>query len=319
MRESETFNKTNSNNNVLSFAKGQMIHDIPLTYQFRNYHGPYFAELRSHWKISPDEYKESLSPFTFLEQIRGNALGNYSEGKSGSFMWYSPDGKYIIKTLTTPEMKVLKTIVHSYYNHMKKYKFSFLIKLVGLHSVVIQNDVELFFVVMVNIFDKSQHIDPQEKFDIKGSWVNRFSEKHAAEPRVYLGLDTNLMNEKKFLYITENQKKKLKTQLELDSLFLNGHGIIDYSLLLGIQEVDSTKPHDTELPPHGFMSHDNKEIYYVGLIDILQQYTLTKQLERFVKVWLHNKDKQGITIQPATTYRTRWLEMIDHICITKQI
>ena len=40
-----------------------------------------------------------------------------------------------------------------------------MIRLLGLHSVVISNDVEIYFVVMENIFNTNLKID--EKFDVK--------------------------------------------------------------------------------------------------------------------------------------------------------
>ncbi len=42
--------------------------------------------------------------------------GNYSEGKSGSWLWCSPDGKYIIKTMTNGEAAVLNSIISDYFH-----------------------------------------------------------------------------------------------------------------------------------------------------------------------------------------------------------
>ncbi len=50
---------------------------------------------------------------------------------------------------------------------MKSKRESLLIRLVGLHSVLLQNDVELFFVVMMHLFDKSKNVQPTYKYDIK--------------------------------------------------------------------------------------------------------------------------------------------------------
>jgi hypothetical protein len=38
----------------------------------------------------------------------------FSEGKSGSFMWFSPDNKYIIKTSNKSEANALKEIIIGY-------------------------------------------------------------------------------------------------------------------------------------------------------------------------------------------------------------
>lgn len=73
-----------------------------------------------------------------------------------------------------------------------------------------------------------------------------------------------------------------RDQLEKDSKFLADCGIIDYSLLLGVHHIDGELPPRPEVPygqyvPFwqkdwgGILSEDKKDIYFMGVIDILIQ------------------------------------------------
>jgi len=44
-----------------------------------------------------------------------------SSGKSGSFFYYSPDGRFTIKTIKEKEFLVFKNMLKNYYSHMMNY------------------------------------------------------------------------------------------------------------------------------------------------------------------------------------------------------
>ena len=41
-----------------------------------------------------------------------------SSGKSGSFFYYSEDGKFMLKTVSEKEFEFLRRILKDYYNHL---------------------------------------------------------------------------------------------------------------------------------------------------------------------------------------------------------
>jgi hypothetical protein len=47
--------------------------------------------------------------------------------------------------------------------------------------------------------------------------------------------------------------------------------------------------------------------YYIGIIDVLQEWTLSKQLERAVKVFLYRYDPNGISAMNPIDYSKRFL------------
>jgi hypothetical protein len=112
-------------------------------------------------------------------------------------------------------------------------------RIYGMHSVLISNSVEIFFIVMENIFPPTIQKEITEKFDIKGSWKDRFVDKHQQQPDKVIGKDENLMLRERFLYVTPQQKLSVTRMLDRDAQFLYRNGIMDYSLLIGFR---FTKP-----------------------------------------------------------------------------
>jgi 1-phosphatidylinositol-4-phosphate 5-kinase len=51
-----------------------------------------------------------------------------STGKSGSFFYYSGDGRFTLKTVHRGEFKFLKSILESYYGHLNKFNQTLIVK-----------------------------------------------------------------------------------------------------------------------------------------------------------------------------------------------
>eukprot|EP01105_Mastigella_eilhardi_P027834 TRINITY_DN881_c0_g1_i2.p1 TRINITY_DN881_c0_g1~~TRINITY_DN881_c0_g1_i2.p1 ORF type:complete len:673 (-),score=145.02 TRINITY_DN881_c0_g1_i2:126-2144(-) len=58
---------------------------------------------------------------------------------------------------------------------------------------------------------------------------------------------------------------------------------------------------------NGLRSRDGREVYYIGVIDILQRYDIWKQAERFTKVHLLRMDPNGVSVQNPERYLERFL------------
>src|SRR4051812_28478338 len=74
--------------------------------------------------------------------------------------------------------------------------------------------------------------------------------------------------------VDEVSKTTLQASIYNDSLFLSSLGVMDYSLVVGI---DNTNKQVTPL------TLDDIVKFIVGIIDFSRQYTLDKQLETWVK------------------------------------
>eukprot|EP01047_Picozoa_sp_COSAG01_P068841 COSAG01_NODE_10043_length_2263_cov_1.897921_3_plen_314_part_01 len=91
----------------------------------------------------------------------------------------------------------------------------------------------LNFMVMENIFSTAEGlVKPSAVYDIKGSWIDRNAggtRSRKPEAGTYKDMD---LNDK--LYLPSSFRNRLRATLDADSLFLVGHRIMDYSLLLGV-------------------------------------------------------------------------------------
>jgi 1-phosphatidylinositol-4-phosphate 5-kinase len=161
-----------------------------------------------------------------------------SPGKSGSFFYFSRDYKYIIKTIHHAEHKFLRKILKDYYNHVKENPNTLLSQFYGLHRVKIPYGRKIHFVVMNNLFPP--HRDIHQTFDLKGSTVGRdFKEEEDLEknPRATLK-DLNWLRRNLHLEFGPEKKRVFIEQMEKDVHLLQRLKIMDYSLLLGIHDLE---------------------------------------------------------------------------------
>jgi 1-phosphatidylinositol-4-phosphate 5-kinase len=59
-----------------------------------------------------------------------------SNGKSGSFFYYTADGQYMLKTISRGEYVFLRSILFDYYYYLLKNPHTFITKFFGLHKLV---------------------------------------------------------------------------------------------------------------------------------------------------------------------------------------
>jgi len=207
---------------------------------------------------------------------------------------------------------------------------SLITRFYGCHGVRVSHGELVHIVVMGNVF--SSPIAIHECYDLKGSWVNRSAGKR--EDPSKLGMDLDL---KRTLKLNPAHRAMFLEQVQKDSLFLCSLNIMDYSLLLGFHfnDRDTSQTGNSmsqisgiELNPiinmpadattldklpgsHGLMqlvSADGTEIYLIGIIDVLQEYTRNKQMERFAKVYLLQKDGAGLSSMPPRPYAERFYD-----------
>ncbi|TKX18964.1 phosphatidylinositol-4-phosphate 5-kinase-like protein 2 [Elsinoe australis] len=199
-------------------------------FKFKDYAPWVFRHLRELFHIDPATYLMSLTDKYILSELG-------SPGKSGSFFYFSRDYKYIIKTVHHHEAKFLRKILPQYYEHVKNNPDTLLSQFYGLHRVKTAKGNKFHFVIMNNLFPA--HKDIHRTYDLKGSLVGREydEEKLAENPQATLK-DLNWMKRNMHLEFGPTKGDKLKDQMERDVRFLQKLGIMDYSLLVGIHDLN---------------------------------------------------------------------------------
>lgn len=160
-----------------------------------------------------------------------------SPGKSGSFFYFSRDYKYIIKTIHHAEAKFLRKILRDYYNHVRDNPDTLLSQFYGLHRVKLPFGRKIHFVIMNNLFPP--HRDVHKTFDLKGSTIGRETKEEdlATQPRSTLK-DLNWIRRNLHLELGPTKKEAFMKQMERDVDLLKRLKIMDYSLLIGIHDLD---------------------------------------------------------------------------------
>ncbi len=375
-----------------------------------------FGLIRSNLGISSQEYQQSFAIKDEQDVESSGMLEKFTEGKSGSFFYFTRDFRYIIKTITEEEETFLRKIAYKYYSHMQDNPDSVIVRLYGLHKVRLARlQRYIAVVVMENLFYNQENMRMHERYDLKGSTIGRRVLKGNKNPKDRYKKTLKDLDFSSTVSIGRESKHQLLEQLRSDVKFLSEHQIMDYSLLLGIHhhtrdgsthqrsmniEIDgdeitfvdigdsfkctpdsspnlTTKslgvPDDSRHRTHSSVFSETNQIsslsmeqeleergpyvpwfrrdygglrscspqhplnaerpesmslsvierlntrsqpsdtYYLGMVDILQVYNLSKKLEHFTKTSLLCKDKYGISAVDPQTYGRRFLEAMDRI------
>lgn len=200
-------------------------------FKFKDYAPWVFRHLRQIFKRDPAEYLMSLTAKYILSELG-------SPGKSGSFFYFSRDYKYIIKTIHHSEHKFLRKILREYYKHACDNPNTLLSQFYGLHRVMVPPlGRKIHFVVMNNLFPP--HRDIHRTFDLKGSTIGRdFKEEELEKnPRATLK-DLNWLRRNLHLEFGPIKKELFVAQMQKDVALLQRLKIMDYSLLVGIHDLE---------------------------------------------------------------------------------
>ena len=214
------------------------------SYLLKEFGGVIFNNIRIYLGINKDDFIKSISPQDFITELMISSQTIFEElcstGSSGSLLYYTRDGEFIVKTISKKEYKFLKIILGEYFFYIKDNPLSFLPKLLGCYVLKRKYKKKLtniYCIVMTNVFATSLHIDL--RFDLKGSTIGRNvltgtksdEEIFKNGDMALKDLDFNKMDEKVDVGI---KRDIILKQLKKDVEFLNSINSIDYSLLLGI-------------------------------------------------------------------------------------
>lgn len=236
-----------------------------------------------------DNFVQSLS-----RCIKWDSAG----GKSGSAFLKTLDDRLVIKELSNAELDSFVRFAPSYFEYMAQALFhdlpTVIAKIFGFYQIQIKNPIngknfKMDVLIMENLFydRKTSRI-----FDLKGSMRNRHVEKTGKENEVLL--DENMVEYiyESPLFVREYDKKLLRASLWNDTLFLAKMNVMDYSLVIGIND-------------------ENKNLT-VGIIDCIRPFTWDKKLESWVKEkGLVGGGTKEPTVVTPRQYKNRFREAMD--------
>ncbi|KAJ3529021.1 hypothetical protein NM688_g7915 [Phlebia brevispora] len=221
-------------------------------------------------------------------------------GKSKSNFWKTADNQFIIKTLVNAwnvaDLHVLIELGPSYFRYMDATtsKPTVLAKMLGFYTVEIKNlesgntQARADLLVMENLFYNQSIV---KTFDLKGIQGRKVKPSNNSSGSKTLFDGEWIEGQQRTLTIVRPYSKVvLQEAIKLDCDFLMKSNIMDYSLLVGIDE--------------------NQKHLVCGLVDTIGSYTFAKTLEYKAKQGL-NASKE-VTVMPPNEYQERFVNAMDN-------
>ncbi|PIA43254.1 hypothetical protein AQUCO_02000589v1 [Aquilegia coerulea] len=190
-------------------------------------------------------------------------------GKSNVFFAKSLDDRFIIKQVTKTELESFIKFAPEYFKYLSESistgSPTCLAKILGIYQVTAKHlkggkELKMDVLVMENLLFKR---NLTRLYDLKGSARSRYNPDSSGSNKVLL--DQNLIEAMPTspIFVGNKAKRLLERAVWNDTSFLASIDVMDYSLLVGVDE--------------------NKHELVLGIIDFMRQYTWDKHLETWVK------------------------------------
>ncbi|KRY68380.1 Phosphatidylinositol 4-phosphate 5-kinase type-1 alpha, partial [Trichinella pseudospiralis] len=211
-------------------------------FRFKTYAPIAFRYFRELFNIKPEDFLASLCGVPLRE------LSN--PGASGSIFYISSDDKFIVKTVQHKEAEFLQKLLPGYYMNLNQNPKTLLPKFFGFYCFQsLGKNVRL--VVMNNILPST--IKLHLKYDLKGSTYKRRASRYEKMKLTPTLKDLDFLDSSSTISLDVNTYDALMKTINRDCLVsryriyyflcivvLKSFKIMDYSLLMGIHNIDQS-------------------------------------------------------------------------------
>lgn len=244
-------------------------------------------------------------------------------GKSASFFFLSPDQQMMAKSCTPEDWDTLLRLLPNYVEYveaarntaseaqrpegstLRGFAQTLLPRYLGMYALRVgEGGPAILVLVMANVFAGTMQI--QRRYDLKGSTHGRKASVKEVKKKSPTFKDVDWMHQAEPLRVDHVTRATVLATLASDVDFLSRHGLMDYSMLVGVHDcVPKDRVHEAM---HVVTLSDDRRCCYIGIVDVLTPYGRRKQLETFLcgKV-LCGRD---ISCQHPKKYASRFLEFM---------
>ncbi|XP_037903433.1 phosphatidylinositol 4-phosphate 5-kinase 6 isoform X4 [Hermetia illucens] len=197
-------------------------------FRFKIYAPIAFRYFRHLFGIQPDDFMMSMCSAPLRE------LSN--PGASGSIFYLTDDDEFIIKTVQHKEGEFLQKLLPGYYMNLSQNPRTLLPKFFGLYCFQC-NSKNIRLVVMNNLLPS--YVKMHLKYDLKGStYKRRASKQERSKPSpTYKDLDF-MEHHPNGIFLEADTYNALIKTIQRDCTVLESFKIMDYSLLVGVHNLD---------------------------------------------------------------------------------
>ncbi|XP_004069173.1 phosphatidylinositol 5-phosphate 4-kinase type-2 gamma [Oryzias latipes] len=322
--------------------------NLPGQFKFKEYCPQAFRNLRERFGIEDQDYQVSLARSAPLKDEDGKCVG---------LMLTSYDRTLVIKEISSEEVEEMHIFLSEYHQYIVTCHGSTLLpQFLAMYRVTVESE-DTYLLVMRNMF--SHRLHTHRKYELKGSVLSReasFKEKVKDLPG---HKDADFRNNVQKVYVSAEEKEKLMEKLNRDIEFLVRMRIMDYSLLLGIHDVERAERDEEDMdssgdeeeedengpvPPYstspegiaGYMNSlkplspgefdpyvdvyaiqsaegaPRREVYFMGLIDVLTQYDTKKKAAHAARAVKQGAGAEISTVHPEQ-YAKRFRDFFSKI------
>ncbi|XP_055321451.1 phosphatidylinositol 4-phosphate 5-kinase type-1 alpha-like isoform X28 [Sitodiplosis mosellana] len=201
-----------------------------------------FRYFRGLFGIQPDDFMMSMCSASLRE------LSN--PGASGSIFYLTDDDEFIIKTVQHKEGEFLQKLLPGYYMNLNQNPRTLLPKFFGLYCFQC-NSKNVRLVVMNNLLPS--YVKLHLKYDLKGSTYNRKANKQERSKSSPTYKDLDFMEQHpNGIFLESDTYNALVKTIQRDCRVLESFKIMDYSLLVGVHNLDlaiKEKQEEKNRPP----------------------------------------------------------------------
>jgi len=306
-----------------------------------------FALLRARMGISAVQLARAFGP-ELLDA--GKLRAHFSEGASRSFFCRSANEDIILKTIEKDEVTALSALLPAYLKHLNDNPDSLLCRFLALLVVNVRGVGPLYCLVMHNSFPFGTLGPRSVVFDLKGSTVNRRAKVDAAGKRASLRLDEDFRAAAPLGVPLGNAGlvSEVTDQVLRDVTLLAAYGLMDYSCLVAVTPVPpgararidggAAAERTSGGPPRRWSAYSaavsdvpewspdgsrpgerTQVVVQMGVVDLLQQFDLGKQLENRFKRLIRVGRSSDISAVPAEAYAARFSDFVGDLLEGKRI
>ncbi|KAL1461418.1 hypothetical protein WDU94_013318 [Cyamophila willieti] len=197
-------------------------------FTFKTYAPIAFRYFRDLFGIQPDDFLMSFCSAPLRE------LSN--PGASGSIFYLTEDDEFIMKTVQHKEGEFLQKLLPGYYMNLNQNPRTLLPKFFGLYCYQC-NSKNIRLCAMNNLLPS--YITMHQKYDLKGSTYKRKASKEEIKKKSPTYKDLDFMeHHPEGLYLEPDTYQALVKTIQRDCRVLESFKIMDYSLLVGVHNLD---------------------------------------------------------------------------------
>lgn len=254
----------------------------------------FFDRIRASMGLAEENMNQSIN------KIEASFKFPHKVSKSRATFALTHDSRFIIKSIDEESFSTMMTLLPELAHYFESNKDSLIARMVGAYG----HSAGVLIVVMENVLDNLENV--HEKYDLKGSIVGREMRTNPLLGKCMKDLDL-----KTSILLPQRARDEAITAIRKDVSFLKECGLLDYSLLVGIEYKKIRVIENESFSRSKTRGHEIIPYYAFGIVDILTTFTFRKKFEIRCKTWFCCHNRSDISAMNPEEYASRFIDRME--------